>query len=217
MAKWTLKDYINALKIKLDEVGGSYYSDSELTMYINSGIANMADELQIEDLKVLDLEGISFIDFKEIFITPAEATKPIQERSHDFAEIRAIFIDGGPITLTRLEKRQNGGNTAYIWGDKIYFTSEQTGRLEVFYHRLPRMMTSITDTTDVPEQYQTIPLLYAMAQCRQKDEELGQDNYFMQQFTAAKEAMSESISENETDENIRMINLTYLNYGGSEE
>lgn len=202
MAKWTLREYINALREKIDEVGSTdYFKDNELTHYLNAGIHDMAHELQIEEYATLPIDTISFIDFKEVFVTSTEKLKQIQSRSHNFLNIRAIYIDGKKVKIGTLDSKKlyPDEHTAYIWGEKLYFTKAQSGTLEIFYYRTPGELVNDTDNTDVPDIYQHVPVIYAMAQCRRKDENEQAFAATMLDYNQAKTKMAMELANKSND------------------
>lgn len=214
MAKWTLREYISALRERIDEVGSTdYFTDKELTGYINAAINDMAKELRVEDYKSIKLVEVNTFDYKEVFITETEKVKPIQDRNHDFFMLKGIFIDRQPLPIGTIEDKMRGKEVAIIWGGKIQFTTPKTGDMEVFYFRRPRPLVNTTDTTDVPELYQHIPLIYAVAQCRRKDENEADYNSTIQDYNLAKLEMEQEVLNIESD-NIGTINIT--NYGWDE-
>lgn len=207
MPKWTLSQYIDALREKIDEVGSTdYFKNEELTRYLNAAINDMATELQIEDSKTLTgLVDVTSIDYKEIFVSTSEKTKPIQDRNHNFLQVRSVYVNNKRIPLGTLEDREKGLDVAYLWGEKIRFVIPKTGDVEVFYYRKPRTLVNTTDTTDVPERFQHVPLEFAMAECRRKDEEEGQYNNIMNSYREKKAEMEYEIASKESEGNDRII------------
>lgn len=191
MAKWTLTRYLTVLRQKIDEVGSTdLFTDEELTAYINAGINDMALELRVEEMKELsDLETVQAIDFKEVFVSESERTKPIADRTHDLLQIKSIFHNGYEMTLGYVDERHSGKDIAYVWANKVRFTVPKSGTLEFFYYRKPKTLVNLTDTTDIPEQYQHIVLEYAVAECKRKDGEEAQYNNVMQSYYEKKGEM----------------------------
>lgn len=200
MAKWTLRNYIDALREKIDEVGSTdYFKDNELTRYINAGINDMANELQIEDMKILALDNIISLDFKEVFVSDTEKTKQIQDRNTDILRIKTIFVDGKSVPVGTLDDKSKGTDCAYLWSKKLNFVLPKSGTAEIFYYRIPRELINDTDTTDVPEIYQQVPLIYALAQCRRKDENENDYRSALNDYQNTKQEMAYEIANRDND------------------
>jgi hypothetical protein len=200
LTKWTLDDFIRSLREKLDEVGSTdYFTDSELTKYINQAVFDLTGVLKLQDSKTLTIDNISTIDFKEIFVTDSEKTKAIQDRQHNFFNIEQVFVNGIEVPVGTLNDKSTGADVSYIWGEKLRFTIPKTGLLEAYYYRLPKAMLNSNDTSDVPEKYQHIPLIYAMAQCRRKDEDENQYSTVMNSYMLEKNQMQDELNERDND------------------
>jgi hypothetical protein len=215
MAKWTLDKYIKSLRDRLDEPETDFFDDEELTRYINHGIHNMAHELQVEDVRTFVLTGEQVLPIENVCpILNTSTTPPTPiTGEHDFLQVRLMMIDGVVIPYGKLEDLRNGRDVVVIWGNNFRFSEPKTGNLELYYIRKPKNLVALTDTTDVPELYQEIPLMYAQAQCYKKDGELEQAQVAMNEFEERKTEMRQELDNRESDANGNIVNITYFSGG----
>lgn len=178
MAKWKYEDFLKSLRNRLDEETADYLKDDELIDYLNAGILNVSRDLKLESYETQNVTGITRVTLPS-----------------DFEQVKKIFVEGKEIPLGNLEDKGKSKDVYYIWGNEIHFTKEQTGEYELFYHKRSKTLSLPGDETDIPEPYQTLPLFYAMARCKEKDEELGLARALMEQFNALKWEMIEERAE----------------------
>jgi hypothetical protein len=200
--KWTLADYRYALRLKLDELESDFYTDDELNNYINEAIGDMAVELQIEETKTVQLNDQNSIDYSDLFVDANGEVNILQ--------LKGVFIDGLKLPQGRLEDKYREIMIFTLFGNKMLFGQKITGTLDVYYHRMPAYMENDTDTTDVPVQYQAIPLLYAMAECKRKEADENLSDGIMMNYMRLKAEMQQEIEQKDTNDFQQSVNISYL-------
>lgn len=213
MAKWTLSEYIYQVRSRLDEFDEELYSDAEITAYINEAVQKMASALQNKARRTLSIERRDAVHFKEIFISDAEALKPvINDRTHNLAEIYALYFDGDKLDQKKPEDVEKGEKGYYFWGEQIVFGETKTGTIKAMYVAQPKYVTNTTETFDIPERYQAIPLEYAQGKAKEKDGEFGQADYLYNRFFGEVEAMRKQIEKEANATGISQISITNYDY-----
>lgn len=198
MAKWTLSEFIKKLRAKIDEPGTDYFSDDELTTYLNMGVKDMAQELELECYNSISITNTKIVNFYDVFFNPIDLNKTPSARTHNFLQMTALFINGTLLPLGTLGDSVRGKDCYYLWNKQIHFTTEKTGTLEVYYVKLPSDMVSLTDTCDIPEIYQHILLDFAAAECKEKDAD-PQADQFRSKYEGKKQEMKQELHDKEYD------------------
>lgn len=192
MKKWTLSKMIENLRDRIDEDTQDYVSDTELKDYINSGIYNIGLELELEDIYKTDLTNATTLDLPT-----------------DLLAINTLFIDGRKLNIVPIEEKSNHSEGYYVWGDKISFLKPQNGKMELFYLKYPALLDLPTDTTEIPPQYQTLPIIYAMSKVKEKDEEMGLAMALLDQFNTMKYEMITEIKGKKQSSQITFVNSSF--------
>lgn len=197
MAKWTLQKYIESLRDRLDEDTQDFFTDGELIDYINAGVWNLALEMNLEEIaRLVSVDGLS-VDLPE-----------------DFLALKGCFVDGQRVIVGTISDRDSSNDVAYIYGKTLYFNRPRPNKtVELFYVRKPVVMSERSDTCDLEEAHQTIPLFYAMARAKEKDEELGLSQALMNQFNEFKYEMVQEIQNRHSFEGVHFVPM-YDDKGG---
>lgn len=194
MAKWTLREMINNVRKRIDDDSQDFISDAEIKDYLNVGIFDIANQLQIETIYEETLESpIQSLDLPE-----------------DFLQYRILYINGQMVTLGSLEDRKSSNNLCYIWNNKLFFTKEQNGLVEFFYFKKPTALVADQDVCpELPEQHQVLPILYAFARCKEKDEEMGQAMALRDQYLQMRAEMISEVHNKKTLNTVTFVNDEY--------
>lgn len=212
--KWSLDMYLLNTRERLDEVGAKdFYKDDELTRYLNQAINNMTKELRLEEVISIPLNGELELAFEDLFVSPSDLLLPIEERTHNFFQLKAVFINGTFIPMGTVKNKGDYRQVCYLWKNKVCFTQSQVGNLELFYLRKPSNLVNLVDTCDVPELYQHVPVSFVLARALEKDGEIGQADYYKGQYEQFKYEMGEEIEQNEMTEEIASVSDNYFSEG----
>lgn len=209
MAKWTLKDFLYQARRRLDEFDPELFSDDELTAYINEGIQKMTQELKLKATGILFITDRDSVDFREIFVSDVEKIKPVfTDREHHFSQFDSLYLDGKKINLSTKERVLNGEEGCFFWGDTLHFKEPKSGNLKIYYVKRPKFLRLDTDTSDLDERYQDIPLEYVIAKCKQKDGEYGLYDYSLNQFYALKKQMESELLMSESVTGVSELHIS---------
>lgn len=170
--KWKLSDYIYKVRKRLEEFESDYYSDVEIMDYVNEGIGELREALNLEESLTAYVS-----DSNEIVLPD------------DIYKIRVVFLDDQRVDYVTVNERTQARKSCYVYGGTLYFSQKQTGKVEVFYLRYPTVMEDTSEESDVPVVYQNLPVLYAVARCFEKDKNEDNANYYFGQFEDKKQKM----------------------------
>jgi hypothetical protein len=172
----TLAEYIRRSRSVLDEPASRFWTDAELTDWVNDGARDLARKA--EDLLSYDTT---------IIVTPNVATYPLPAdciRVH-----RAEFVPSGstqsyPVRGSSQDEmdtiwgvsQQNsssypsyfvtrgypGGTSASQFNIQFYPVPAQSGNINLFYYKMPRRLTAadLLLTVDLPEGWDDLILMY---------------------------------------------------------
>lgn len=207
MSRWTLREYVKQLRVRLDEPDQDLFTDDELITYINEGIKELSFDLKKEMTGTKALTDRKFVDFREVFVTSDQkAISEYEQREHNFLQLRSVYIGDEKLIERTPEQIERGEKGFYIWGETIVFDQKYSGELIVLYIGLPQPMVALTDKTPLPQRFQHIPLEYAIAKAKQKDEEYGLYSFALDQFRQMKFDMKLQIERQNNSTGTSTIN-----------
>jgi hypothetical protein len=209
MAKWTLSDFIEQARTRLDEYDEETFSDIELTDYLNEAIQKMGIALKKETISVITINSKQIVDFREIFVSDSQKLiTDYTQRTHQFLQLHSLYLNGTKLDVITSEEALSGKEGFYFFGDSINFNSAKTGELRALYIKQPAFLSNSTDVSDVPDMYQQIPLGYMIAKAKQKDEEYGLYDYELNRFESDVNKMESEINQRDNATGISTITIS---------
>lgn len=209
MAKWTLSDFIEQARTRLDEYDEETFSDAELTDYLNEAIQKMGIALKKETISVITINSKQMVDFREIFVSDSQKLiTDYTQRTHQFLQLHSLYLNGSKLDVITSEEALTGKEGFYFFGDSINFNSAKTGELRALYIKQPAFLSNSTDVSDVPDMYQQIPLGYMIAKAKQKDEEYGLYDYELNRFESDVNRMESEINQRDNATGISTITIS---------
>lgn len=195
-----LSDYITECRRMLHDANGNFYSDSELTDYINEGRSRL-----VRDTGVLRTYQTSSIAAnQEVLLT---STLPNGVNTLDVINLNLIWgntriaLQYLPFTdfNARLRYFQNyiGRPIAYtMYGQtSIYFgpVPDQTYSIELDTVILPTALTTASPTETIPIPYTSPVSFYACYKAKHKEQSYGESEIFKQEYTSQVKAVLSSV------------------------
>jgi len=195
-----LSDYITECRRLLHDANGNFYSDSELTDYINDGRSRL-----VRDTGVLRTYQTSSIAAnQEILLT---SSLPNGVNTLDVINLNLIWgntriaLQYLPFTdfNARLRYFQNyiGRPIAYtMYGQtSIYFgpVPDQTYSVELDTVVLPTPLTTSSPTETIPIPYTSPVAFYACYKAKHKEQSYGEAEIFKQEYTSQTKAVLSSV------------------------
>lgn len=149
-----LSQLINLSRALLDEPDDLFYSDEELTAWLNEGqveIANRVNHLTDVATADINIKG-------KVWTLPDNFIK----------EFKILYNDK---VLPKIEFEEEYEKGYFIWGDILNLNFEiGNGELKAYYYRTPELMEEDNDNPEVPVQYRRSLIDYALYKALQKDE-----------------------------------------------
>lgn len=182
---FSLSSAITQMRGFLNEPIAAFWTDSELTYWLQEGVRDFSS-------KSLMVEAVGYITLatdKLVYTSSDEAFL-----SNVIEPYAAIYDDGShnwkgllkvhPRQMGHLLKAQAGdplyyclhNRTIYIWPLTTYTIVVAGGRVKILYAK------ETQDITDLNDEYQHIPLIYACAKAKEKDQKFQEANALMSQY-----------------------------------
>ena len=195
-----LSDYITECRRLLHDANGNFYSDSELTDYINQGRTRM-----VRDTGCLRTYQTSSVDAnQEILLT---SSLPSGSNTLDIINFNLIWgntriaLQYLPFTdfNARLRYYQNyiGRPIAYsMYGQtSIYLgpVPDQTYTVELDTVVMPTPLTTYVPTETIPDPYTTPVAFYACYKAKHKEQAYGEAEIFNQEYKNQVRAVLSSV------------------------
>jgi hypothetical protein len=195
-----LSDYILECRRLLHDANGNFYSDSELTDYINDGRSRMVRDTGC--LRTYQTSSVSAN--QEIILT---SSLPNGTNTLDIINLNLIWgntriaLQYLPFTdfNARLRYYQNytGRPIAYaMYGQtSIYLgpVPDQTYSIELDTVILPTSLTTSSPTETIPAPYTTPVAFYACYKAKHKEQAYGEAEIFKQEYTGQVRAVLSSV------------------------
>lgn len=181
----TLNDAITQVRSALNEGTAEYWTDAEITDWIQEGSRSFSSKT----LMVEGTESISPLIENQLRYTSTDETW-IANIIEPYA---AIYVDGSNKYkgLIKVHPRQLGNVATFTSGAPKYYcmhdrsiyvwplstaTVVSTGSISVLCSK------ETDDITEITDEFQHLPIIYATAKAKQKDQKFGEANTLLQQF-----------------------------------
>jgi hypothetical protein len=175
-----LQDLMGDVRARIDEPVEDYFKNTEIISWLNEALFDLALELRLETIfEKTPLTSYTSIDL------PA-----------DLVSIRSIYVNGVSYRIGTLDDRhKQSGNSCYLWGNRINFSTPVNGKYEIFYIRDPKRLVVATDVADIPDRYAHLPVIYAFSKAKEKDEEQGIAVSIMEEYLRLKFEMVNELKQ----------------------
>ena len=181
----TLANGITQVRAALNEVTASYWTDAEITFWIQEGCRVFSSKtLMVEDTQDIDplvAAQLSYDSSDETWI--ADIIEPYS----------AIYFDGGskykglikiePKMIGNLATFTSGSPKYYCMHDRSIYIFPLASATVAAAGSVTMLFSSITDDiTVLTDEYQHLPIIYATAKAKQKDQSFGEAASLLAQF-----------------------------------
>lgn len=169
----TAGELLAQIRNQLDEEVEGFFKDEELYDWMEEGHKEVARRAK-------HLTSRSYID-------PTDDSE--YKLPDDFIEARKVKYDKpdddeGGKWLRSIPMEDDGFEMGYyIWGDSIYLSQLDEGRLTLYYYRLPdRILDGESKEPEIPMQYETILIPFVMGRAFMKDKKSKLSQINMQEY-----------------------------------
>lgn len=182
----TLDDAITQVRYILNETSPTFWTDAELTDYIQEGTRQFASKtLMVEDTQTISpliANQLSYSSADEEWI--ANMIEPYAAIYNDASNGYKGLIKMHPRQIGNLATFTSGAPKYYCLHDRsIYIWPLTTSTLVSAGATVKFLFAKATeDITDITDEYQHLPLLWAAARAKQKDQKFAEANSLLAQF-----------------------------------
>jgi hypothetical protein len=180
----TLANAITEVRYVLNEASAAYWTDAEITAWIKEGTRIFSSKtLMVEDTQTLTMVAsqLRYTSSDESWIA-------------NMIEPYAAIYDNGSSKykgLIKVHPRQLGNVATFAAGEPKYYTMHDRS---IYIWPLPSsavaaagsmsflFSTETDDITDLTDEYQHLPIIYACSKAKQKDQKWAESNTLLMQF-----------------------------------
>ena len=182
----TLANSITQVRAALNEATATYWSDDEITFWIQEGCRVFSSKtLMMEDTQDIDplvANQLRYTSGDQAWI--ANILEPYT----------AIYYNGSSKYkgLIKIEPKQIGNLATFTSGEPKYYCMHDrsiylfplvSAAVVMANGVVTLLFSSVTsDITDITDEYQHLPIIYAVAKAKQKDQHFGESASLMSQF-----------------------------------
>jgi hypothetical protein len=182
----TLSDAITEVRNNLNESSASFWTDAEITSWIKEGVRLFSSKTLLvegtDDLDPLKVTTLSYSSSDETWI--ADIIEPYAAIYYDGSAYYKGLIKIHPRQIGNLALGKTAGPPKYyaIHDRNIYIfplssaAVAAAGKITFLYAK------ETDDITALDDEYQHMPIVYATAKAKQKDQKFQQANTLMAQF-----------------------------------
>lgn len=175
----TLGSVLTDLRSHLDEATASFWSDDELTLWINEGLRDVARRGEV----LLAEKTYPVVDGADRFDAPTDMIRihHVEYVQSDEYRYELEWVPWASMSDIWYTNKTLSGQPQYFtfWGTpgiegsqlRIYpvATDNQNPGLVVYYYRLPRTVSKADDPLDIPSGWEDLCVLYAEVCARRKE------------------------------------------------
>jgi hypothetical protein len=182
----TLADAITEVRAALNEVTVAYWSDEELTFWIQEGTRVFSSKtLMVEDTQDIDpliAAQLRYTGGDETWID--DILEPYSAIYYDGVGKYKGLIKITPQMIGNLATFTTGTPKYYCMHDRsIYLFPLASAAVISAGGKVTMLFSCITDDiTDLTDEYQHLPIIYATAKAKQKDQSFGEAAALLSQF-----------------------------------
>jgi len=181
----TLSDAITQVRGVLNEATASFWTDAEITYWIQEGCRDFSSKtlmVEAEDDITLVAGQLSYDSTDEPFI--ATVIEPYAAIYYTNAGDYKGILKTHPRKLGNLHKFTAGTPLFYtLHNRKIYVWPLTTATEVAAGAKINLLYSKVTDdVTEITDEYQHIPIIYAMARAKMKDQKFAEASALMSQY-----------------------------------
>jgi hypothetical protein len=182
----TLANAITEVRDNLNETTAVFWSDAQITKWIQEGVRTFASKtLMIEDTQDLDplVAGqLSYSVLDETWI--GDVMEIYSALYYDGTSAWKGLIKVHPRQLGNLATRTAGVTKYYCLHDrKIYLWPVPNAAVVTANAKIQFLYSTETDNiTEMTDEYQHLPIIYATAKAKQRDQKYGEASALLSQF-----------------------------------
>ena len=182
----SLANAITEVRSALNEVTTAYWSDAEITFWIQEGCRVFSSKtLMVEDTQDIDpliANQLRYTDGDETWI--ADIIEPYSAIYFDGTSKYKGLIKIDPQMIGNLATFTSGAPKYYCMHDRsIYLFPLISAAVVAAGAKLTMLFSCVTDDiTDLTDEYQHLPIIYATAKAKQKDQSFGEASALLAQF-----------------------------------
>lgn len=183
----TLSDGITQVRGLLNEATAAFWTDAEITYWIQEGVRDFSSKtLMVEgdDTITLVENQLSYSSSDEAFI--GDIIEPYAAIYQDGTGNYKGIIKMHPRKLGNVLKGTAGSPLYYCFHNrKVYVWPLSTAAMVVAGATILMLYAKETDDiTAISDEYQQLPLQYAAAKCKQKDQKFAEAQALMSEYRA---------------------------------
>lgn len=182
----TLSNAITEVRSNLNEATAVFWSDTEITNWIKEGVRLFSSKtLMVEDTQVIDpmiASQLSYSSSDETWI--GDIIEPYTALYYDGTSKYKGLIKIHPRQIGNLALGTDGPPKYYCMHDrKIYIFPMTSAAVVAAGGTVTFLFAKETDDiTVVTDEYQHLPIIYATAKAKQKDQKFGEAGGLMAQY-----------------------------------
>jgi hypothetical protein len=182
----TLTDAITQVRAGLNEVIAAYWTDAEITFWIQEGCRVFSSKtLMVENTQDLDplvADQLRYTESDETWI--ASIIEPYTAIYFDGTDKYKGLIKIEPKMIGNLATFTSGSPKYYCMHDRsIYIFPLPSAAVVAAGGVISMLFSCVTeDITDLTDEYQHLPVIYATAKAKQKDQSFGEAASLLAQF-----------------------------------
>jgi hypothetical protein len=181
----SLANAITEVRDALNEATASTWSDAQITKWIQEGSRIFSSKtllVEADDTITLVANQLSYVSSDEAWI--GDCLEPYSAYYDDQSNNYKGLIKVHPRQLGNLALKESGppkyfclhNRRIYIWPLTTAAIVTAGGTVEVLY------AAETDDITAIGDEYQHLPIIYAAAKCKQRDEKYGDASSLLGQF-----------------------------------
>jgi hypothetical protein len=177
----TLQNLLAQVRANIDEPTPRFWTDAELTSWINDGLRDVArrseDVLSINSSLTAIVGQASYaaptdlIRLHRVEFQPTSSTQvyPIDVRERNEAD---QFMGFNPSIQSAFPYLcwlwGTTGVASYALTISFYPVFSQAGTISIWYYRMPSLLVNMNDPVELPNGWEDLPVLFATAMARRK-------------------------------------------------
>lgn len=181
----TLATALTEVRNVLNEATAVFWSDTQIQNWIKEGCRTFSSKtLMVEETGTLTLAAttVKYTSSDAAFL--ANMLEPYSVLYDDGSNVYKGLVKVHPRQIGNLATRTAGPPKYYAQHDRNLYIMPLTsativaagGTLSVLYSKITE------DITDISDEYQHLPVIYAIAKAKQKDQKFAEANNLFQQF-----------------------------------
>lgn len=178
----SLQQLLASSRSLLDESSGNFYTDSELTTWINDGLRDIArrtEDIQHFDTTIAAISGTGNYALPSALIrlhrVDFQATGDVRQYPMELVDRNDVdrLIGFNPTIQSSFPFVAwlwgTPGNSTYPLTMSVYPVPSTGGTFNLYYFRMPNLLINPTDVAEIPNGWEDLVPLFTEAMAKRKD------------------------------------------------